>query len=210
MSHCTALHTETRVFWVTLCLFKGAICKNSHSKQTGRFYCWEFKVSTCSNSSCSMCSSARRNWWQHPDEDHGVEERGGHVGHQSQLQEEVWSVSLQHHPGTDQCASCVCMTCSSSLILQETWFSSPSPCWCSQHTRLFLCLHQSTSWVFCGCAAHTPFMSDGVQISDWLVQPDETAPLLFTSRGEWMYSPGPDVQQSYCLPPVKPHTADSE
>lgn len=44
--------------------------------------------------------SARWNWWRHPDEDNGVEERGGHVRHQSQLPKEVRGVSLHHYPGT--------------------------------------------------------------------------------------------------------------
>lgn len=45
---------------------------------------------------CSACW----NRWQHPHEDNGVEERAGHAGHQSQLPEEVRSVSLLHYPGT--------------------------------------------------------------------------------------------------------------
>lgn len=44
--------------------------------------------------------SARWNRWQHLDEDNGIEERAGHVGHQGQLPKEVRGVSLHHNPGT--------------------------------------------------------------------------------------------------------------
>lgn len=74
---------------------------------------WENKCSCTCNSCWFQCAftahrlqvltvflcSARWNRWQHLDEDNGVEERAGHVGHQGQLPQEVRSVSLHHNPG---------------------------------------------------------------------------------------------------------------
>lgn len=74
------------------CVFKAARLSSQGIKP--------FTRSTCSNFCCSAVCLARWNRRQHPNEDNGVQERGGHVGHQGELQKEVWSVSLHHHPGT--------------------------------------------------------------------------------------------------------------
>lgn len=171
MSRCTALHTETRVLLsLCVCLKVQYVRSHTPNKQGAAFhvvmlcYCWEYKVSACINSSCSICSSARWNWWQHPDEDHGVEERGGHVGHQSQLQEDVWSVSVQHHPGT------------LSAQRASLWQAPVASAWFSDVLHTLVC---SSACVRApaGCSVvvllilHSCRRTDGVQISDLLEIP---------------------------------------
>ncbi len=38
-------------------------------------------------------------WWWDSHEDHGVQKWTGYVGRQSDIQEEVWRITLQHHTG---------------------------------------------------------------------------------------------------------------
>lgn len=155
--------------------------------------------------------SACWDWRQHPDEDHGVEERGGHVGHQSQLPEEVRSISLHHHPGTEQTDTkpwsvlsvSVCCCKYSDLSKDKNMsFSSqlregpsiPHPFACCKSTRR----------VYYGSAAYTCQNTDGIDYCFILNDLFSEMRLLpcFSHQQKWinLFSWGRMFRQSYCHP----------
>lgn len=145
-----------------------------------------------------LCS-ARWNWWRHPDEGDGVEERGGHVGHQSQLPKEVRSVSLHHYPGTahpnTKPLSAVCGSVCLTVCFWVTCNKYSDP---SEDRRnvilitvslpmLVIPLHAAKHqlgvlWLRCLHTIHVSTLMECRLLIYFkcLVQRDETASLLFT------------------------------
>lgn len=149
---------------------------------------------------CAACW----NWWWHPDEDNGVQERGGYVGHQSRLQKEVRSLSVYHNPGTTADVHPLLSVISFTVfndIHQQKKSQTPLTSIClvfQTYSSVPLCAlkHQlGVHWFCCLYTIHISAVIERLVICfKCLVQPDETTSLPHTQTGmNWCILQRPDV-----------------